>query len=136
MARNSAASRAKSISIRARRFCGCLKSREPGNIPPAMSIDRAQRQRREIKYMIREEQALAVRSYLNSYLEADEFAVGKPDNSYSVHSVYLDSNRLATYHSANNGERNRFKLRIRYYDENPWSPVFFEIKRRINEGIV
>ncbi len=101
-----------------------------------MSIDRAQRQRREIKYLIREEEALAVRSYLSSYLEPDEFAAGKPDNSYSVHSLYLDSNRLATYHAATNGERNRFKLRIRYYDDSPWSPVFFEIKRRINEGVV
>ena len=99
-------------------------------------IDRAQRQRREIKYMIREEQALAVRSYLSSYLEPDEFAVGHQDNSYSVHTLYLDSNQLLTYHAANNGERNRFKLRIRYYDNNPSSPVFFEIKRRINEGIV
>lgn len=86
--------------------------------------------------MISEEEALAIRAYLHSYLEPDEFAAGKPDNSYSVHSLYLDSNRLATFHAANSGERNRFKLRIRYYDENPWSPVFFEIKRRINEGIV
>ncbi|HUR58095.1 MAG TPA: VTC domain-containing protein, partial [Opitutaceae bacterium] len=103
---------------------------------PAMSIDRAQRQRREIKYIIREEVALAIRSYLNSYLEPDENAVGKPDNSYMVHTLYLDSNQLATYRAANDGERNRFKLRIRYYDDNPESPVFFEIKRRINEGIV
>ncbi len=101
-----------------------------------MSIDRAQRQRREIKYMIREEQALAVRAYLSSYLEPDEFAVGKPDNSYSVHTLYLDSNKLFTFRAANDGDRNRFKLRIRYYDDNPESPVFFEIKRRINEGIV
>ena len=86
--------------------------------------------------MIREEEALEIRAYLHSYLEPDEFAAGKPDNSYSVHSLYLDSNRLATYHSAISGDRNRFKLRIRYYDENQWSPVFFEIKRRINEGIV
>ena len=101
-----------------------------------MSIDRAQRQRREIKYIIREEVALAIRSYLSSYLEPDENAIGKPDNSYMVHTLYLDSNHLATYRAANDGERNRFKLRIRYYDDNPESPVFFEIKRRINEGIV
>jgi SPX domain protein involved in polyphosphate accumulation len=100
-----------------------------------MSTDRAQRQRREIKYMIREEEALAIRSYLSSYLEPDENAVGKPDNSYSVHTLYLDSNHLATFRAANDGDRNRFKLRIRYYDEDPLSPVFFEIKRRINEGI-
>ena len=100
-----------------------------------MSIDRAQRQRREIKYMIREEQALAVRAYLASYLEPDEFAAGKTDNSYTVHTLYLDSDDLWTFRAAYDGMRNRFKLRIRYYDENPESPVFFEIKRRINEGI-
>lgn len=86
--------------------------------------------------MLREEEALAIRSYLSSYLEPDEFAAGKPDNSYQVHTLYLDSDHLATYHAANDGERNRFKLRIRYYDDNPWSPVAFEIKRRINEGVV
>ncbi len=101
-----------------------------------MSIDKAQRQRREIKYIISEDVALAVRSYLSSYLEPDEFAVGKPDNSYQVHTLYLDSNQLVTYHAANTGERNRFKLRIRYYDDDPFSPVAFEIKRRINEGVV
>lgn len=101
-----------------------------------MSTDRAQRQRREIKYLIREDEALAIRSYLSSYLEPDENALGKPDHSYSVHTLYLDSNQLATYRAANDGDRNRFKLRIRYYDEDPQSPVFFEIKRRINEGIV
>lgn len=101
-----------------------------------MLTDRAQRERREIKYIIREEEALAIRSYLSSYLEPDENAVGKPDNSYSVHTLYLDSNHLATYRAANDGDRNRFKLRIRYYDDSPWTPVFFEIKRRINEGIV
>jgi SPX domain protein involved in polyphosphate accumulation len=102
----------------------------------AMSIDRAQRQRREIKYMITEGPALAIRSYLSSYMEPDEFAAGDPENSYAVHTLYLDSNDLATYRSALCGDRNRFKLRIRYYDEDPNSPVFFEIKRRINEGIV
>jgi hypothetical protein len=101
-----------------------------------MSTDKAQRQRREIKYIISEDMALKVRSYLSSYLEPDEYAVGKPDHSYAVHTLYLDSNQLVTYHAANNGERNRFKLRIRYYDDIPWSPVAFEIKRRINEGIV
>lgn len=101
-----------------------------------MLFDRAQRDRREIKYMISEDVALAVRAYLSSYLEADEFAAGKPDNSYAVHSLYLDSDRLATYHAALDGQRNRFKLRIRYYDEDWNSPVFFEVKRRINVGVV
>lgn len=98
-------------------------------------VDRAQRERREIKYLIREDMALQVRSYVSSYLEPDEFAAGRPANSYDVHSLYLDSDDLMTYRAVVDGERNRFKLRIRYYDRDPASPVFFEIKRRLNEGI-
>jgi len=30
------------------------------------------------------------------------------------------------------GEKNRFKLRIRTYDDDPGSPVFFEVKRKVN----
>jgi SPX domain protein involved in polyphosphate accumulation len=101
-----------------------------------MRIDRAQRQRREIKYIIDEDKALAVRAFVQSYLEADEYAVGKANNSYDVHTLYLDSNHLRTFHAANDGERNRYKLRIRYYDDDPRSPVCFEIKRRMNEGIL
>jgi SPX domain protein involved in polyphosphate accumulation len=101
-----------------------------------MLTDRAQRQRREIKYIVSEDTALAVRSFVSCYLQPDEFAVGRLGNAYSVHTLYLDSNHLATYRAANDGDRNRFKLRIRYYDDDPAAPVFFEIKRRINEGIV
>ena len=101
-----------------------------------MLTDRAQRQRREIKYLVSEGTALAVRSFVNCYLEPDEFAVGRADNAYPVHSLYIDSNRLHTFYATTSGDRNRFKLRIRYYDDDPSAPVFCEIKRRINEGIV
>ncbi len=101
-----------------------------------MLIDRAQRDRREIKYLIREEEALAVRAFVSCYLEPDEFALGRVDNSYPVHSLYLDSDRMYTYWATTSGDRNRFKLRIRYYDDDASAPVFCEIKRRINEGIV
>src|SRR6185369_5513366 len=33
-------------------------------------------------------------------------------------------------------QMNRFKLRVRYYDNEPTSPVFFEIKRRVNDVIL
>ena len=101
-----------------------------------MLIDKAQRARREIKYLIREEQALAVRTCVSCYLEPDEFALGRRDNSYPVHTLYLDSDMLFTFHATVNGDRNRFKLRIRYYDDDPAAPVFFEVKRRINEQII
>ena len=35
-----------------------------------------------------------------------------------------------------NGDKNRYKLRLRYYSDNPKSPVFFEIKRRMKDVIL
>lgn len=93
-------------------------------------------QRLEYKYLISERKALKVREYVRSYLELDEYGVNKPDLSYTIHSLYLDSDQLTTYWETINGCKNRFKLRIRYYDDNPASPVFFEIKRRVNDAIL
>lgn len=55
--------------------------------------------------------------------------------SYPVHSLYLDTPDLHTYHTTVNGDADRFKLRVRYYDEKPNSPIFFEIKRRVDRCI-
>ena len=100
-----------------------------------MSRDRMQKQRFELKYLISEETALLVRDFVRSYLDFDEYSVGKPNYSYPVHSLYLDSNDLKLYWSTINGDKNRFKLRLRYYSTHSDSPVFFEIKRRMNNCI-
>lgn len=99
-----------------------------------MVIDRLQTQRFELKYLVREETALAIRRYLSCYLKPDEFAANLPEYTYPVHSLYLDSADLATYQAVQAGEKNRFKLRIRYYSETDHA-VYFEIKRRTNEVI-
>src|SRR6476619_7287869 len=99
-----------------------------------MVIDRLQTQRFELKYLVREETALAIRRYLSCYLKPDEFAADLPEYSYPVHSLYLDSADLATYQAVQCGDKNRFKLRIRYYSETDQA-VYFEIKRRTNEVI-
>jgi len=39
------------------------------------------------------------------------------------------------YWSTINGEKNRFKLRLRFYENRPNAPVYFEIKRRMNNTI-
>ncbi|MDX1953060.1 MAG: polyphosphate polymerase domain-containing protein [Verrucomicrobiota bacterium] len=100
-----------------------------------MSTDRLQLQRFELKYIIPEETALAIRSFVGSYLEIDEFGATLPNLSYPVHSLYLDSDDLSTYRSTINGDKNRYKLRLRFYDNRPEAPVFFEIKRRVNNTI-
>lgn len=101
-----------------------------------MAADRMQQSRFELKYLISEEMALRVRDFVRCYLDFDEYSVGKPDYSYPVHSLYLDSDDLKLYWETINGNKNRYKLRLRYYDTNAKSPVFFEIKRRMNNCIL
>lgn len=100
-----------------------------------MVPDRMQTQRFELKYMISESKALLVRDFVNSYLEIDEYCASRPNLSYPIHSIYLDSNNLVTYQQTVNGTKNRFKMRLRFYDDHPDTPVFFEIKRRMNNCI-
>lgn len=99
-----------------------------------MATDRLQTQRFELKYLVRRETALAIRRFVSCHLKPDDFAAPLPEYSYPVHSLYLDSPDLTTYQAVQTGEKNRFKLRIRYYsDSDP--VVYFEIKRRTNEVI-
>jgi hypothetical protein len=95
-----------------------------------------QRQRFELKYFINEDVALMVRDFVRSYLDFDEYSVGKPNYSYPVHSLYLDSDTLQLYWETINGNKNRYKLRLRYYSTQGDAPVFFEIKRRVNNCIM
>ena len=97
---------------------------------------RLQQQRFELKYLIEEEITGGIRDWVSSYLELDEYGVGKPNLSYPIHSLYLDSDDLATFQTSINGTKNRFHLRLRYYDSKPNSPVFFEIKRRMDNCIL
>jgi hypothetical protein len=102
-----------------------------------MSQDhKLQQQRFELKYIVDERITLHVRDFLSGYLELDDYGVGKPNLSYSVHSLYLDSDDLAMHQSGVSGTRNRFKLRLRYYDGKADSPVFCEIKRRADSCIL
>jgi hypothetical protein len=100
-----------------------------------MQPDRLQLQRFEIKYLVPESLALAARDFVRTYLAVDDFSEGKPNLSYPVHSLYLDSDDLVFFGQTFNGEKNRYKLRVRFYDENPDSPVFLEIKKRTNNII-
>lgn len=98
-----------------------------------MSDDKIQRQRFEYKYQVKEPVALAVREFVRSYLAIDEFGATQPNLSYPVHSTYLDSDDLYLYQTTVNGDKNRFKLRLRYYSDSPDEPIFFEIKRKMDK---
>lgn len=95
-----------------------------------------QQQRFELKYHLDETTARNVREFVAGYMELDEYGMDKPDYSYPVHSLYLDSEELQTYWMTINGDKNRFKLRLRFYNDQADSPVFFEVKRRMNNIIM
>src|ERR1035437_9302770 len=97
---------------------------------------RLQQQRFELKYLIDESITLRIRDFVSSYLELDDYGAAQPNLSYPVHSLYLDSDDLKTHHASVNGTKNRFKLRLRYYDDKPETPVFFEVKARMDNCIL
>jgi len=100
-----------------------------------MAEDKMQQQRFELKYIINQEVARAARDFVSSYLEIDEYGATLPNLSYPVHSLYLDSEDLRLYQGTLNADKNRFKLRLRFYDERAGAPIYFEIKRRMNNII-
>lgn len=95
-----------------------------------MPTDRLQAARYEFKYVIDEQTARKIHEFVLTFLEPDAYTVGKEGLGYAVHSLYLDSPNLLTAWAVIHGEKNRFKLRARFYDES--GPVFCEIKRRAN----
>jgi hypothetical protein len=97
---------------------------------------RLPQQRFELKYLIDEELTPHIRDFVTSYLELDEYGAGQPNRSYPVHSLYLDSPDLKIHQACINGAKNRFKLRLRYYDDRPDTPVFFEVKARADNCIL
>src|SRR6185369_13529932 len=92
--------------------------------------------RYELKYLLSHAMAERVRDFAQQHLDLDEYGAGQPNLSYPVHSLYLDSDDWKIYQRTINGDKNRYKLRVRYYTDAPDTPVFFEIKRRMKDVIL
>jgi hypothetical protein len=95
-----------------------------------------QESRYELKYIIPEQLAVQVRKFVLQYLSPDDHTDPKTGAGYPTHSLYLDSADLKLCHATMYGDKNRFKLRLRFYDDDPNTPVFFEVKRRMNDVIL
>jgi hypothetical protein len=100
------------------------------------TVHRLQARRFELKYLIDPRLVPGLRDFLRGPLELDEHGLRYNDGAYPVHSLYLDSQNLKTYGDSINGTKNRFKLRLRYYDGLQQTPVFFEIKARVDNCIL
>lgn len=102
----------------------------------AKAVDRTLFCRHEIKYRIYESQAASVEEFIRPYLQLDRYSKLRRDRQYPIVSLYLDSNNLLLCKQTLRGHKNRFKLRIRSYTDEPGYPRFFEIKRRMNTIII
>jgi hypothetical protein len=96
---------------------------------------RLQSNRYEYKYLVPAERALEIREFVQPYLVPDhnDHPMGY---GYEVNSLYLDSPGLELCNATVEGQKNRFKLRLRWYSAGENEPVFFEIKRRVDDQIL
>ena len=83
----------------------------------------------EYKYWITESQKRRLISYLKNFMESDGHNDGR--NGYKIQSLYFDSNDLISYYEKYDGDCDRSKYRIRFYDDR-FSRAFFEIKQKRN----
>jgi hypothetical protein len=90
--------------------------------------ERGVAQRFEAKYIITEYEALMVRDYIEPYMNPDPHG-----REYWVNSLYLDSDDLMMCKSSELGEKNRHKLRLRWYEQDTTKPIIFEIKQRVDQ---
>jgi SPX domain protein involved in polyphosphate accumulation len=94
--------------------------------------DRTLSCRYELKYHISELKAKAIAEFIKPYIQVDRYCKLQRSGDYPIVSLYLDSDDLQLCQESLRGHKNRFKLRIRSYTDEPDYPRFFEIKRRIN----
>jgi len=92
--------------------------------------------RYEMKYLVTEIEAAAMTNYIRPFLEYDKYSKLQRGGMYPIVSLYLDSSDFRLCRESLFGVKNRFKLRIRSYTDEPEYPRFFEIKRRINRVIL
>lgn len=102
--------------------------------------------RYELKYRISESKAEAITQFIKPYLHLDRYSKLRTNGAYPIVSLYLDSDNLQLCRESLEGKKNRLKLRIRSYTDEPdyprffeikqHRPHFFEIKRRVNNIII
>lgn len=92
--------------------------------------------RHEKKYVISESKAVAIAQFIRSHMRPDKYCQSQPDGSYMIATLYLDTQNLALCQHSMTGQKNRFKLRVRSYSDEPDSPCFFEIKRRADAAVI
>ena len=92
--------------------------------------------RHELKYRVSEQQAAGIAQFIRPFLQPDSYCKLQPGGSYPITTLYLDSQDLLLCRQSLEGQKNRCKLRIRSYTDEPDYPRYVEIKRRMNAIII
>jgi hypothetical protein len=98
----------------------------------ASESDITLRSRFECKYLISPLVVPSLREFIQPFMQPDRYAALREGNRYPISSLYLDTDDLLLYMQTVGGDKNRFKLRIRTYSDEPSSPAYFEVKRKVN----
>ena len=92
-------------------------------------------ERREYKYLIDARTAASIRAAIQPFCGLDPWAAGDPSRCYTIDSLYFDTPDLSLFWANDHEQVDRVKVRVRRYADKPSSPIFFEVKRRINDVI-
>ncbi len=86
----------------------------------------------EYKFYVHRSKIPLLRNIISTKLRIDDH-VDPNRKHYTVRSIYFDSIDLKHYYEKISGLKHRKKVRLRGYDYNPDSTVFFEVKRKFEE---
>lgn len=92
--------------------------------------------RYEYKYLVPTERVGQLREAVEPYCRLDKHGASSSDGSYSISSLYFDTPDYLTYWTKKHRHLERFKLRVRTYGEQSEGPVFFEVKRKVDDVII
>jgi hypothetical protein len=92
-------------------------------------------ERREYKFLIDRPTVAAVRAAIRPFCILDPYAAQSPSRSYTIETLYLDTTDLSLFWANDHELVDRVKVRVRRYADKPGSPIFLEVKRRINDVI-
>ena len=88
--------------------------------------------RYEYKFYVHRHKIPLLRNIILTKLRLDP-NVNPKKKHYTVRSIYFDSIELKHYYEKIGGLKHRKKVRLRGYDYDPNSTVFFEVKRKFEE---
>lgn len=86
--------------------------------------------RHECKFVVPEAVAARVLQRVGPFVVPDPHAAVRPDHTYPIASLYLDTPDDGLRHETLDGRSERYKLRVRCYGDGPSDPAFLEIKSR------